>query len=168
MKIKFIFIALILFLPLSIFGEVRLFLFPRVSQTNNVVKLGDITVLEGNIEVINIIKELIIDKSIYADGYIDRKEIYSLLDFYRNDISIIGSSVRVKNSIKHITGTYLPGEILKGESIRIIILKNNIRLEIKGRALSSGFEGEIIPVRVKSGKRLNGKILSSKMVEIIL
>jgi len=162
-------VLLIIVIPLTAIGQMRIYLLPEVELNKNDVKLGDIAKIEG--EDSGKSGDLLLPKDIYQDSLIDRKEIN---DFLSGKISesffIFGNGVKLVFS--------LPDEITidqekvavikKGQSVDLIVRKGPIIIEMTGRALKDGYENEDVEVRLKSGRIIKGKALSEGKVSAIL
>jgi flagella basal body P-ring formation protein FlgA len=145
----------------------RIYLMSDIEVNKENVTVSDICKMEG--ENINLISEMIISPELYSDDIIDNKELYDFLSAKINDkLFIFGSGVKIKknNNIEiEQARTIL---IKKGEMIGLLIKKNGITIEMKGRALSSGAENDEIDIRLSTGKIMKGRITADRKADVAL
>lgn len=166
----------IVFIEHTAYCDIRLFLFPKITTDNNDIFLKDVALVEGNNTDIEKIKNTKIKKEIYSDGYIDRKEILSVLKNNTDDnIFIIGNAVRVFNNATNII--YVenqPSEpvIKKGDNVNVIVKKNGISVILRGTAVSDGKIDDEVSVKLEKRsnyfKLVKGIIKSKDYVEVNL
>lgn len=169
-------ILLILLAGGTAFAELRIYLFPGIEVETKEPLLGDIGKIEGDTPALKKIREMKIAPELYADGYIDRRELRSLLRACTDDIIIIhGNAVRVtkKASVEEaVDQAEVPEEkvlsVKTGERVHLSVRKNGILVEMNGTAVGEGRVGDEINVRLKGSRTVKGILRKGKMVEVSL
>jgi hypothetical protein len=154
-------------------AEIRLFLQPKVTVEGNNLLLSDIASIEGNNSDIEQIKNINIEREIFSDGYIDKKEITFLLKKYTEDNFIIyGNAVHVLTNLQ-IDKTPLEQNDLilkKGDRVEIILNNKGVSLILKGIVVNEGRFNEEITVRIENKltltKLLKAKVIGKDLVEV--
>lgn len=170
MKFSDLFLILLFLLSFQIngFSYTRIYLMSEVELNKENVMLSDICKMEG--DNINSISNIIISPELYSDSIVDNKELYDLLS---NSVSeklfIFGSGVKIKiNLVQKEVKLEKPVLIVKGEEVELSLKKNGITIDMKGKALSNGFEKDEIDFRLTTGKVIKGRVISLKKADIIL
>lgn len=176
-RIIFILISVLLFNSRA-FCAIQLILHQSVNLLEENIYLRDIASLNNYGNENQDIQNLEIPAGLYADGFIDRKEVISSLRKNTNNIFFIyGNAVRVKrNSESEAMNKFdSSGEIKirKGDKINFIIKKNGIYLEISATAMNDGKINDEIFVKPEKNtgyglKTVKGIIRSKDCVEAIL
>ena len=163
------FTLLLILIPALEAAPVNIFLKSHVEFPGGDLRIKDVASVEGDASTAKIIAEIAIDSGLYSDGYISRSELRSAISReYEGGMIIYGSGVRIESvSEKNITRN--PGSavvINGGRSVRAVLDRPNIRIEQRGTALRHGRQGDIIPVRLNSGKVISGRVIDSERVEL--
>ena len=165
-------------------AEIKAFLFQRVKIDNNQNNLAvsDIAKIEGSAPDIQKINNHIVNETVYEDGFIDKREMFKLIKSITSDIVFIyGNAVSIiKNSGVSIDkmdsdifnstdeSNYI---VKKGDRINVIVKKNKINIELTGKALSDGRQGDEIKVRVntfngKHTRLIKARVLNKEVIEV--
>lgn len=176
LQIVLIFLFSIVFFKHTAYCDIKLFLQSKIITNNDGLVLKDVAVVEGNNSDIEKIKNIQIDKTIYSDGYIDKKEILSLLKNNTEDtIFIFGNAIRILTNDPYKNNTEndaTESVIKKGDSVNIIIKKNGISVIVRGISLNEGKTDEEIFVKLEkktnSFKFIKGKIKNKDLIEVNL
>ncbi len=160
------------------YGEIKLFLRPKVIAVNDLL-LSDIASVEAGQANADNINKIIIESSAYSDGYIEKRELASLLKRYTDEnIIIYGNAVKVfidgqhSELIPDIQQNQINDFILrKGDRVDIVVKKNGISILLKGTAVNEGKINDEVSIKLedKSGilsKLVKGKVKSRDLVEI--
>ncbi len=182
-RVLFIFLT-VLFIQVDSIADINMFLFQNVeiNKIEDDLALTDIARFDGNYSSTSKFCDIKIDKELYSDGYIDRKELSDLLRKNVDDLFFIyGSAIKVieKNddSDMHIEeDNYYFGEeylVKRGDRVNLVVTKRGIKVELKGSVMEDGKKGDEITVRMKSfpGKRsksVRGIVRSKGLVEVVL
>lgn len=158
----------IFYLQLIVFGNTRIYLMSEAEINSRNLHVSDICKMEGDDAAM--ISNIVISPELYKDSIVDNKE---LLDFLKltveKNVTIFGSGVKVKiNTVKKEAEPVKVLLIQKNDSVGLSIRKNNITIEMKGKALSSGYEKDEIEFKLSTGKIVKGRIISEKKAEIVL
>ena len=162
-------IFLMVLIPLSALGEVRIYLLPEVELSGNEVRLGDIAKIEGAEP--GKIRELMLPESIYRDTLVDRKEINDFLSGrIPESFFIFGNGVKTHFLLPE--KTVIEDEkillVKKGQSVNLTVRKGPIIIEISGKALGDGYENDDVEIRIKNGRIIKGRALSEGKVAATL
>jgi hypothetical protein len=135
--------------------------------------LSDIALVESNNSDIEKIRNINIEHEIFSDGYIDKKEILSIIKKYTEDNTIIyGNAVRVITKIQSAKTLADKNNVLlkKGNKVEIIVNNKGISLILKGIAVDEGRFNEEITVKVQNKfaltKLLKAKVIGKDLVEV--
>jgi hypothetical protein len=158
----------LLFLQLNVSGYTRIYLISEVQIDREDLILSDICKMEG--ADINLLSNIVISPELYKDNIVDNKE---LLDFLSVNIDkkiyVFGSGVKVKKiEAKKENEIVKPVLVRKNDQVHLSIKNNSIIIEMKGKALNSGSEMDVIDFKLSTGKVVKGRITSEKQAEIIL
>ncbi len=150
------------------FAEVNLYLYPRVDRGRNALVLSDLGRIDGDAETAQIGSIEIAD-GLFADGYIDRKELLDLVKGHvEGRVNIYGSGVRVSV----VEAAAVPEEprivVRRGKAVRFQVVNSHVRVEQAGTALQDGAVGDEIPVKLKGQAVSRGRILNERVVELEL
>jgi hypothetical protein len=154
----------------DLFAEINVFLFPMIEKRDSLT-MRDIARIDCPSTMQERLYGIRIYEGLYRDGFIDRREIYSLMEGYANDIVIYGNAVKVgkESSYGHIARSPESKYSVKsGSDVNVIIRKKGIRVEIRGTALEDGERGDEIMIMIRDSRKLKGRIAGRKMVEVIL
>ncbi len=175
-KIFIIFISM-LFIRGVAYCNTRLLLHQSVNVNERGLLLQDIASFDGNQDLIRSIKGMEIPSDVYSDGFIDKKELYTLLKARSSELFFIyGSAVRVmrcsevSNNSAYGMNEYI---VKKGDRVNFIIKKNGIHIELSAVVLDDGrIEDEVTvnPER-KTGHSLKifkGRVKSRDIIEAVL
>ncbi len=165
-------------------AEIKAFLFQRVEIDNNQNNLAvaDIAKIVGNSAGIQKINDYIVDESVYEDGFIDKREILKLIKGITNDVVFIyGNAVSIIKNHNDVINKMDTAAVCdldesnfivkRGDRINVIVKKNNINIELTGKALSDGRYGDEIKVRVntfngKQTRLIRAKVLNKEAIEV--
>ncbi len=154
----------------DLFAEINVFLIPMIEK-QDCLTMRDIARIDCPSTTQERLYRIQINKGLYRDGFIDRREIYSLMKGYANDVVIYGNAVKVgkKSPNGHIARS-LEGEysVKSGSDVNVIVKKKGIRVEIRGTALEDGERGDEIMIMIRDSRKIKGRIAGRKMVEVIL
>ncbi|MCP4134150.1 MAG: hypothetical protein GY754_24470 [bacterium] len=183
---KRLFLIIVLLLILvpgtGIMAEVKIYLFPKVAEVPGGIRLEHIGRIEGLSGEVSRVREIGIDRELYSDRLIDRKELASLLRKNTDDVFFIyGNGVRILNNPDALDESAAVRRtilIRSGSRVRFIVVKNGIRVETVGTAMKNGAVGEIIPVQIdgckqtwgshRRGQCAFGKVINERDVELDL
>lgn len=176
LQIVLIFLFSFVFFKHKAYCDIKLFLQSKVITNNDSLMLKDVAVIEGNNFDIEKIKNIQIDKAIYSDGYIDKKEILSLLkNVTKDNINILGNAIRIISNDQHKNNSEndTPESVIKkGDSVNIVIKKNGILVILRGTAVNEGKIDEEIFVKLEkktnTSKLIKGKIRNKDLIEVNL
>ncbi|MBN2401249.1 MAG: flagella basal body P-ring formation protein FlgA [Spirochaetes bacterium] len=153
-------------------ADIKLILFPKITAENNLL-LGDIALIDSDRSDIKQIKKINIECEIYSDGYIDKKEILSILKSYTEEsISIYGNAVRVINNSSNDITIVDHDELFlkKGDRVEVVVNNKGISLVLKGIAVNDGKLNDEITVRITNKltmkKFIKAKIIGRERVEV--
>jgi hypothetical protein len=149
-------------------ADVSLYLYPRINYSAKVL-FSQIGMIEGDPDSVERIKGLQIDENFITGGYLDKRDIMKILkENIEDKINIYGSGVRIiKQDMIHAAPAARI-TVKKGDIVRFQVVNSLIRIEMQGTAMKDGALGEVIPVRLKGTATSSGKILSERIVELVL
>jgi len=140
-------------------ANTKIYLLPEVDISGNILKIGDIAVIEGpeSSSVFN----LVLTGRKSGSVIIDKREIQAALTekaFSR--FTIFGNGVRVTFTRESEKEAELIKEnvIKTGDSVELTLFKNGVRIEVQGLSLAGGAIGDTVRVRVGKGRVLNGVV----------
>lgn len=159
---------MILFLAVSLSAEVKVYLFPTAAAGREGIRVPGIGRIEGPAEVIESICAAPIDRRLYRDGFIGRRELRDYLAerttepviIYGNGVIIVpekGEGDGVKKDEAR--------DIRSGDSIILAITRKGIRIEVECVATGDGSPGDTIPVRLRNNRIMKGKVISKRLAE---
>ena len=167
---KFFYLAL-MFISINFFyidasAYTRIYLLSDIDLNGENLLISDICKIEGdNIELIS---GFVISPDLYKDGIIENRELYNFLQQkLKGQMIIFGNAINIRKispetqPIKEVI--YL---VKKGQTIGLLLKKNGIIIEMKGKALGSGTENEEIDIRLSTGKVVKGRITGDKRADI--
>lgn len=168
-KIKYLIAAIIcagfLNLPNLLSADIRVYLYPRAEKGDSTLLIQDIGGIDCDTAA-DQIKSIEIDGSLYSDGYLDKKEIISILKSKTDDsVFIYGNAVRIFTK-SNLPETDTDNEVRimpvnMGQKISLRIKKNRVTVEIPGTVVSVN-EKNFVTVR------LDRKSGSYKLVKCVL
>lgn len=164
----FIIFLFMIFSGINGFCYTRIYLLSEVEINKENLLLSDICKMEGDNS--DLISKIVILPELYRDNIVDNKELYDLVSLSINQgLYIFGSGVKIKKSITRDENDSEKVVLVeKGDTVELLIRKNGITIEMKGKALNKGCETEEIDFRLSTGKIVKGKITSVKKADIIL
>ncbi len=158
----------LLYFKIQGLGYTRIYLMSEAEISKENLIISDICKMEG--DNIDLISNLVISPDLYRDSVVDNKELYDYINLtIEGKLFIFGSGVKIKkNIIKDKIELVKPALVEKGDTIELSISKNGITIEMKGKALNTGYEKDEIDFRLSTGKVVKGKVKSLKKADIIL
>lgn len=164
----FLSIILLVAAATASWADLSIYLFPRVERGRGSLVLSDLGTIEGNAAASGI-GSIVIEDGIFADGYVDRKEIVDLVrPHVEGRINVYGSGVLVH------AGEAAPAVeerrivVRKGSAVRFQVVNSVVRVGQMGTALQDGAVGDEIPVKLKGSAVSRGRIVSERVVELVL
>lgn len=165
--IAFIFFIILCF-NIEASAYTRIYLLSDIDLEKENLVVSDICKMEG--DNINLISNVVIPSSIYSDGLIESAELMNLLSRKLDGkLFIFGTGVQVrKKAVNFEAGKVINVLVKKGQVIGILVRKNGVSIEMKGKALADGAENDEIEIKLPSGVILKGRIISEKQADIVL
>jgi hypothetical protein len=162
------FIMFLLLTTAAVYAEVTIYLYPRVDRGKNALVLNDLGTIDGDDEAAKV-GSIGIEDTLFADGYIDRKELIDLVRAHvAGRVNIYGSGVRVSDAVTGAVQEEPRVVVRKGSLVRFQVVSSRVRVEQAGTALQDGAVGEEIPVKLKGTTVSRGRILNERVVELAL
>ncbi len=167
----FLLVFFLLYFQVNGLSYTRIYLVSEAETNKENLILSDICKMEG--DDAGRISGIILSPELYKDSIIDNKELYDFLST-RSDkkLFIFGTGVKIKKIT--VRPVAIEGEtersvlVERGDMVELAISRNGITIEMKGRALSRGFEKDEINFRLSTGKVVKGKVISVKKADIVL
>lgn len=155
-------------------GETRLFLNPSVTSGGGLL-LGDVARIEADDATAEALNALPVDSALYADGFIDSREVRTLL-LSRGialHVGIFGTACRVnapREGTPKKSDDPDPGEtvVKSGDRVDVMVRKNGIMIQAPGTAIDEGKLGDRVFIRTKNSRRVRGVITGRSTVEVDL
>lgn len=155
-------------------GDTRLYLNSSVTAEGGLL-LGDVARIEADPATSGMLNALPVDNELYADGFIDSREVRVLLlsRGFNDHVGIFGTACRV-NAPRETSGKKtddpVPGEtvVKSGDRVDVIMRKNGIIIQAPGTAIDEGRLGEGVFIRTKNSRRVRGVITGRSTVEVNL
>ncbi len=167
MKI-FGFIMLFLLAAAASYADVSIYLFPRVDRGRSPLSVSDLGTIDGDAEAAAV-RSLAVDDALYADGYIDRRELVELVRPHVDGrVNVYGSGVRVSMAENGAVKEEPRIVVHKGSPVRFQVVNSIIRVEQSGTALQDGAVGDEIQVKLKGSAVSRGRIVNERVVELTL
>ncbi|HPV43762.1 MAG TPA: flagella basal body P-ring formation protein FlgA [Spirochaetota bacterium] len=167
MKI-FGFIMLFLLAAAASYADVSIYLFPRVDRGRSPLSVSDLGTIDGDAEAAAV-RSLAVDDALYADGYIDRRELVELVRPHVDGrVNVYGSGVRVSMAENGAVKEEPRIVVRKGSPVRFQVVNSIIRVEQSGTALQDGAVGDEIQVKLKGSAVSRGRIVNERVVELTL
>lgn len=167
-KIAVIF-SVILGISQSLFAFSRIYLFPEAEVSGETFKMSDIAVIEGKDSTL--LYDIDIPGIAEKNRLIDKREIHEIISGMGfSEFVIYGNGVRVSSS-KIKEGFLKPEKdltILKGDSVKVSVIKNGVLIEMQGESLSPGSIGESVKIRINKNKVLTGTVAGKGRVVLEL
>ena len=114
-------------------------------------------------------RSLAVDDALYADGYIDRRELVELVRPHVDGrVNVYGSGVRVSMAENGAVKEEPRIVVRKGSPVRFQVVNSIIRVEQSGTALQDGAVGDEIQVKLKGSAVSRGRIVNERVVELTL
>lgn len=154
----------------DLFAEVSVFLIPIIQQRDDLT-LRDIARIDCSSPLREKLYGIQVHAELYRDGFIDRREIYSLTKNYADDVIVYGNAVKISTDSSEGRTAHSNERgysVESGTDVYVIIKKKGITVEIRGTALEDGERGDEIMVMIMGSKKLRGRIAGRKRVEVIL
>lgn len=171
---------LILLSSTSAFAEVKIFLSHRYEYKEDIseITLGEIARIDCDEKDYTRINSIPIGRELYNDGYVDKSELFAYLKENTQDILIIyGSAVKITCKTKEplIDEKTEKEKIIvqKGDIVKLKLNNKGISVEVDGKALDEGGEGDVINLELKmlhnrTVKRVRGRIINRNLIEASL
>ena len=148
-------------------AEVSVFLIPIVDHHDELT-LRDIARLECPAAVQDELYAIPIGSELYRDGYIDRKEVYTLLRKHSaGRVTVYGNAIRVLADSDIAPVPEKHNRIQSGSVLHVVVKKRGVSVEITGTALEEGKRGDEIRFKI-GNRRLKGRVADKKRVEVTL
>ena len=169
-----ILITIMLFCGAAESAELKLFLLPKITAGEKALTLGDIALVESDSLDAEGIKNLEIDSMMLSDGYVDKKEILTLIKNYTVKRAVIyGSAVHVINYTQD-GENWSPEKndfiLNKGDRVQVIVNNGGVSLILKGTAVNEAKFNDIVDVKVEGSrsfsKILKGRVAARDIVEV--
>ncbi len=155
-------------------GDTRLYLHPAVSSAGNLL-LGEVARIESDEATAEALGALPVDGALYADGYLDSREIRALLlsRGYAFHVGIFGTACRVNAAVdiaRKTTDVPEAGEVAvkSGDTVDVTVRKNGIVIQAPGTAIGDGRMGDKVFIRTRNSRRVRGVITGRSAVEVDL
>lgn len=170
-------IAILFLFALPLSAEIKIFLIPRFEFAGaDKLSLSDIAVIEAYNADTDQIKKLEIPEDLYEDGFVERGEIFSILEQNGvKDFSIFGSAVKItsKNCTPESKNEVVKNQnddstVKSGDNVNLVVKKNGVIIELTGTADVGSCENKEIKIKLKGSKLVKGKLKSGKVVEVEL
>jgi hypothetical protein len=150
-------------------AEAKLYLYPRVEGGQNGISISDIAKVDADADTAARIGGIGIAGELYADGYLDRKEIIGIIkERVDGRINVYGSGVRIVKRDLPAASDEPRIIVKKGSPVRFQVVNACIRVEQTGTAMQDGAAGDVIQVKLKGAAVSRGVILNERTVELIL
>lgn len=151
-------------------AEVGLYLYPKAERGNAPLTISDIAQVETDGETASRVGAVGIDDALYADGYLDSKEISDCIREHAGGrITVYGSGVRIVRTAGVTLAAEAPRRIVRaGSPVRFQVVNARITVERAGTAMQDGAAGDMIPVKLKGATVVRGVILNERTVELKL
>jgi hypothetical protein len=134
--------------------DVAIYLFPRAEKTSASLLLGDIARIYGGDESRHLAL-IPLDPSLYSDGYIDRKEIRTVIAaFSPMPVAIHGSAVRIVDLNRSASSP--ARKIGNGEKVVFVLKRNGVMISVPGISLGEGSTGDAVSVRLSNRTTARG------------
>jgi hypothetical protein len=170
---KAVLILLVIAFSIGAYADVNIFLLPKFDAANDNITLGDLSKIECDETCIETLRAIEINRSLYKDGLVDRREIIELIKGKIDEpFTVYGSAVRIirKDPLKKENNpdSKLKNSVNSGEPVDLIVRKNGIVLQLSGTALQDGKTGESVKVMLRGNRRIKGRIAEKSLVEVFL
>jgi hypothetical protein len=155
------------------YADVNIFLLPKVDAADDNITLGDLAKIECDESCVKTLSAIAIERYLYKDGLVDRREIIELLNGKVDEpFTVYGNAVRIikKDPLKKEAApdSKLKNSVISGELVDIIVRTNGIVLQLSGTALQDGKTGETVKVMLRGNRRVRGRIAEKSLVEVSL
>jgi hypothetical protein len=170
MKAAFTILMAITALPL--FADVKVFLYPRFETEETSVRVEEIAWVEGDAEQADKTRKITISSNIYRDGFIDSRELTSILKSAGVEtFSIIGNSVRVtKPKVSKADRSKLDElaehAVRKGDIVTVVVKARKITLETHGKVMKDAVPGDEVTVDLDKKRSVKGCLKEDHRVEV--
>jgi len=162
------FMMIFLLAAAASYADVSIYLFPRVERGRTPPSVSDLGTIDGDAEAAAV-RSLAVDDALFADGYVDRKELADLVrPRVSGRVSIYGSGVKVSVAENGAAKEEPRIVIRKGNPVRFQVVNSVIRVEQAGTALEDGAAGEEIRVKLKGSAVSRGRVVNERVVELVL
>ncbi len=170
--IRFLLTLLLVSVVSSVYADTRIYLIPRVVSPGEELQLGRFARIETSVRGNRETGDILIDKSLYEDGHIGRGELSELLEKHIDGpFTVYGNGVAIVTDREFRRGMSGSGEqvvVKKGKTVRLVVRRNGVAVEVIGEAMRDGRVGEIIPVKIDRSRTVNGTVSSRKLVIVML
>jgi hypothetical protein len=158
----------------ALFAEVNIYLISRF-ESEGEVRLCDVARIEAGAADAARIGALPVMPALYADGFLDRKELEAMVkDRSAESIFIYGGAVKIlakKGPAATGDEELSPAgelQVKAGDAVGVLIKGRGISVKLTGSAVEDGRMGDNVRVRIKGNRTLKGRVAENKMVEISL
>ena len=144
---------------------------PVIEPEQKIIRMGDIARIDANDAVTFSIKNIIVPARACADGLIDRAEVIKTLKKHTREMFLIfGTAVRIQQARVSDVSNNDDGKVAvkQGKTVRFIVRKNGITIEVPGKILKNSYVGDITPVKLKKYGTVKGRVLNEEEVELCL
>ena len=149
-------------------ADVKIFLYPRCEGEGSIL-LSSAAWIEGDADETAKLRALSIDKKFFKDGYLDRREIASILnEKFSGSYTIIGSSVRVTAPAAEVVviEELAAQSVKKGDAVKVIVRRKGITLETQGVAAADALPGDEVSVELGKKRMVKGILQEEHIVEV--
>lgn len=162
------FITVFLLAASASYGDVTIYLVPRVDRGTAPLTVSDLGTVDGDADTAAV-RSLAVDDALFADGYIDRKELVGLVRPHVNGrLNVYGSGVKVGMAENGAVQEEPRIVVRKGSPVRFQVVNSVIRVEQAGTALEDGAAGDEIRVKLKGSAVSRGRVVNERVVELVL
>jgi hypothetical protein len=172
MRVKLLIISIFVFSCIPVLADVRLYLYPRCEFEGQSLKIENIAWVEGEQESVELVKKIILSDKIWKDGYVDRREIDSILKNEQIGLySVIGNSVRVIKAVgvraeKEKLEKLADHSVKRGDQVTVLVSSRKITLKTHGSVSKEAFPGDEVSVQLDKKRTVHGILKEDKIVEV--
>jgi hypothetical protein len=158
--------AMTLLFSTAAFADVRIFFYPTVEHGPDAVRVSAIAFVEGSGDAAERVRNTVLDRRLYQDSLIDRRELAeALAGVVSEPVLIFGSACRI---IPVEEDRKPPREVIvfKGERVGVVVKRKGVTVEFSGVAQSDGAEGDRMAVALGKKGVIKGRLAADKSVEV--
>jgi len=159
-------LALMIFCSTAALADVRIFFYPTVEHGPDAVTVSAVAFVEGAGEASEKVRGTVLDRRLYQDSLIDRRELAEALAGVVNEpVLIFGSACRI---VPVEDDEKPPREVIvfKGERVGVVVKRKGVTVEFSGVAQSDGAEGDRMAVALGKKGVIKGRLSAEKFVEV--